>query len=105
MCPEHRAVLQEERRGDGCGRGALLCCVGEELHEAIIHVQLLMTVEEGRPGIVGQEVDIDGVVARQTDGVFQDAAHRRLPDTRELEAMPVQVYRMGQPLALMRRSR
>jgi hypothetical protein len=58
-------------------------------------VQLLVAVEEGRPRIVGQEVDIDRIVAGQADGVLQNAAHRRLPDTRELEAMPVEVYGMG----------
>ncbi len=47
--------------------------VVEQGHEAEVHVELLVAVEEGEAGIVGDEVDLDFLVAADHDDVFDDA--------------------------------
>jgi hypothetical protein len=43
----------------------------EQRHEAEIHVQLLMAVEQGQPGIIRAEVHFDLLVAGEYDDVFE----------------------------------
>ena len=45
----------------------------EEHHEAIVHVVLLVAVEEGVAGVVGGELDVDLLIGGDEDDVFKDA--------------------------------
>jgi hypothetical protein len=49
--------LGRQRGRGNCGSARDLDLV-EECHEAEVHVQLLVAVEESRSGIVGNEVDL-----------------------------------------------
>ena len=39
-------------------------------HETEVHVQLLVAVKEGEPGIIGNEVNLDFLVAAYHDHIF-----------------------------------
>jgi hypothetical protein len=63
----------------------------EQRHETEIHVQLLMTMEQRKTGIVGHEVDFINLIAAQHDDVFQDTRRGSFGEIRELEAVPVKM--------------
>ena len=65
--------------------------VVEQGHEAEVHVQLLVAVEEGEAGVVGDEVDLDLLVAADHHNVLHDAGGRLAGDRCELEAVAMQV--------------
>ena len=54
----------------------------------------MMAVEQRRPGIVGDEIDLHGAVPRHVDGVFHDARGRLVAHPGDLEGMAVEVDRM-----------
>ena len=58
---------------DGSRRGSL---IAEQGHEAEVHVQLLVAVEEREAGIVGDKIDFDLVVTADHHHVFPHAGER-----------------------------
>jgi hypothetical protein len=54
-------------------------------------VQLLVAVEEGWSRIVGNEIELDFLKAAEHHHFFDDARSRLAADTRQLEAVPMQV--------------
>ena len=48
--------------------------VADELHEAVVHVELHVAVEEGVAGVVGGEVHGDGLERHDVDDVLLEAA-------------------------------
>ena len=67
----------------------------EQRHEAKIHVQLLVTVKERRPWIVGNEVKLEFLKPAQHHHVLDHARGRLATDARQLEAVPVQMQRVN----------
>lgn len=63
----------------------------EQRHEAEVHVQLLVAVEEGCARIVGDEVDFDFLVAADHDDVFHQAGGGQSGVARDFKSVPVQV--------------
>src|ERR1035437_1298569 len=74
------------RHGDGHSS-----CVLDELHKAVIHVQLLMAVHERIAGIVGNKVHLNGAKRHDVDDVLHQSAELLFADARDLECMAVQV--------------
>src|SRR5271157_3856409 len=68
--------------------------VFKESHEAEIHVQILMTVKQGEPGVVGCKIDINSAEAFDQDGIFENSGRFLSMNFRDLEIMPMQVERM-----------
>jgi hypothetical protein len=68
--------------------------VVKQCHEAIIHVELLMAMEQGQPRIVGYEVDFRLLIPAKHDHIFHDAAGSFSGKTRQLEEVPMKVDRM-----------
>src|SRR5487761_2521345 len=68
-----------------------LSCVLDELHEAVIHVQLLMAVQKRIAGIVGDEVHFDGVERHDVDDIFHQSAEEFIADARDFKRMTVQM--------------
>ncbi len=76
--------------------------------ESEVHVLLHVAMEQRRTRVVGYEVDFDGGIARQVDGVFDDAGRRFSGNADDLEAVAMQMDRMAvfhpvvkrQPIAL-----
>ena len=68
--------------------------VFEQLHEAIIHVELLVAVEESVARIVGDEVHFGSAVRRHINNVFDEAGAGTSAKTNEFEAVAVQVERV-----------
>ena len=50
-----------------------------------------MTMEEGEPWIVGEEIYFKLLIAADHNNVFQNAARRLASNTRELEAVTMQM--------------
>src|SRR5271165_1418392 len=48
--------------------------VVEKGHEAKVHVKLLMAMEQGEAGIVGEEIDFGFLIAAQHDDIFENAS-------------------------------
>lgn len=42
-------------------------------HKAEVHVQLHVTVIEGEPGIIGDEIDLSALAPRHVHSIFQNA--------------------------------
>src|SRR6266478_1216382 len=68
--------------------------VVEKTHEPVIHVQLLVTVEQRQPGIVRCEVYFDFLIAADHHNVLQHARCRLTCKPSQLEAVPVKMNRM-----------
>jgi hypothetical protein len=54
-------------------------------------VILMMAMEERVTGMIGDEVDLRGGIARHADRILQHAGGRLVADPGELECMPVHV--------------
>ena len=65
--------------------------VVEQCHEAKIHVQLLMTMEQREAGIVGDKFDFDFLIASDHDDVFQESGSPFPCKLGEFETMPVKM--------------
>lgn len=63
----------------------------EEAHEAEVHVELLMAVEEGEAGIVGDEIDFGLLVAAEHDDIFADAGGGDAGDLCEFEGVAMEM--------------
>src|SRR6266853_276793 len=65
--------------------------VVEQRHEAEIHVQLLVTMEQREDGIVGDKVDFDFLVASDHDDVFHHTGTRPPRKLGEFKTVPVKM--------------
>jgi len=65
--------------------------IGNEPGEALVHVILVMAVEERRSGVVRDEIDLRSRVSRHADRVLDDAGGRLVADLRDLEGVTVQM--------------
>src|ERR1700680_4939665 len=84
-------VESHARRPDLRGRGLN---VFKESHETEIHVEILMAVKQGEPGIVGDKIDINSTEAFHENRVLKDAGCFFSIDLCDLEIVPMQVKRM-----------
>src|SRR5882724_2250087 len=66
----------------------------EQGHEAKVHMQLLMTVKQGQARIVGDKVHFRFLIAAKHHDVFENSRGGLSRQTRQLEAVPVQMDRM-----------
>jgi len=67
----------------------------EKRHEAEIHVELLMAVEEGEAGIVGDECNFGLLVAVEHKNIFEDTGGGFAGDADEFEAVAMQMDGMN----------
>src|SRR5271165_6771662 len=65
-----------------------------QLHEAEVHVQLLVAVEERRTPVVGDEIELDLLKPAEHHDVLNDPGGRLAADAHQLEAVAVQMQRM-----------
>ena len=72
----------------------LVLCVGEEGHEAEVHVELLVAVEEGEAGIVSEEIDFGLLVAAKHKDIFHDTRGWDAGDLGEFESVAMQMDRV-----------
>ena len=80
----------------GAGGGAPRALrVPEERHESEVHVQLLVAVKERQARIVGEEVELELLEPPKHHDILHDAGGRFARDTSQLEAVTVQVQRVG----------
>src|ERR1035441_7844065 len=63
----------------------------KEGHKSEIHVQLLVTVEQGQPWIVGDEIDRDLLITSDHHYIFHYCRSGCSRDVGQLEAVPVEV--------------
>src|ERR1700761_1311264 len=68
--------------------------VAEQAHETVVHMQLLMAMEEGRPGVAGNEVHLYLLVAADHNNILHDAGGRLAGDPPELKAVAMQMNGM-----------
>ena len=76
-------------------RSFLLLHVIEQRHEPEVHVQLLVTVEESKTGMIGNEVNLQLLIAAQHDHVLHDARGFRSCEISELKAVAMKMNRMN----------
>jgi hypothetical protein len=65
--------------------------VVEQRHEAEVHVELLVTMEQREAGIVGDKVDFDFLVASHHDHILHHAGTRFPGKLGEFETVPVKM--------------
>ena len=65
--------------------------VGEQGHEAKVHVELLVAVEEGEAAIVGEEFDFSFLVAAEHDDIFEDAGGGDTGDADEFKTVAMKM--------------
>ena len=68
--------------------------VGEQGHEAEVHVQLLVTVEEREAGMVGEEIDFGLLVPAKHKDIFHDTRRWDAGDLGEFESVAMQMDRV-----------
>ena len=78
-------------RPDLRGRGLN---VFKESHETEIHVEILMAVKQGEPGVVGKKIDINSTETFYENRVLKDAGCFFSIDLCDLEIVSMQVKRM-----------
>jgi len=76
-------------------RPFLFLDVIEQRHEPEVHVQLLVTVEESKTGMIGNEVNLHLLIAAQHYHIFHDARGFRSCEISELEAVAMEMNRMN----------
>ena len=69
--------------------------VANEAGEALVHMILVVAVEKGRAGIVGDEGAVRGRKARQADRVLDEAGGRLVADLDEFETVAVEMDGMS----------
>src|SRR5262249_33621539 len=77
-----------------CYARSCLSCVVEQEHEAKIHVQLLMAVEQRQSRMIGDEIEFDFLKAADHDHILNDAGCRLAAHAHKLETVAVQMQRM-----------
>ena len=75
-------------------RDLVLSCVVEQKHEAKIHVQLLMAMEQRQSRMIGNEIKFHFLKAADHDHILNDAGCRLASYAHELEAVAVQMQGM-----------
>ena len=65
--------------------------IGQQGHKAEVHVKLLVAVQEGEAGIVGQELDFSFLVATEHDDIFEDASGGDPGNADKFEAVAMQM--------------
>src|SRR5262245_63241733 len=77
--------------------GGICCSSGivEHAHKPEIHVQLLMAVEQGGPGVVGHKVELELLEAGQHHHVLDYARARLAADADQFEAVAMEMERMN----------
>src|SRR5262249_44442616 len=70
-------------------------CVVEQEHEAKIHVQLLMAMEQRQSRMIGNEIKFDFLKAADHDHILNDAGCRLAAHAHKLETVAVEMQRMG----------
>src|SRR6185437_8330057 len=68
--------------------------VVEQAHETVVHMQLLVAMEEGRPRVACDEVHLDLLVAADHDNILHHARCRLAGDPGEFEGVAMQMNRM-----------
>src|SRR5712672_3220201 len=68
--------------------------VVEKRHEAEVHMQLLVAMEQSQAGIVGHKVDFNFLISPQHDDVLQYAGGGLSSYPGQFKAMPMQMDRM-----------
>src|SRR5579862_2801957 len=68
--------------------------VVEEGHEAEIHVELLVAMEEREAGIIGDEINGGFLVAIEHEDVFANTSRRLASDGGDFECVAMQVNRV-----------
>ena len=66
----------------------------KESHEAEIHVEILVAVKQGEPGVIGYKIDINSAEALGEDGVFENSGGFFSVNFRDLKIMPMQMEGM-----------
>ena len=66
----------------------------KQCHEAEVHVELLVTMEQSKAGIVSDEIDFYFLVAPDHDDILQNSSGRPPRKAREFKTVPVQMNRM-----------
>ena len=74
-------------------------------HESVVHVELLVAVEQGQSGLIGGEVEVEGLVAAEHDDVLAQAAGGGAGDVGDLEGVAVQMEGWMSSEALRKRIR
>src|ERR1700723_2563871 len=68
--------------------------VRDHPHKSIIHVQLMMTVEEGGTRVVRYKIHLNALIGFQVDYIFHDARCPSIPYLYNLKTKPVQMHRV-----------
>src|SRR5271157_10673 len=66
----------------------------DQPRETLVHVILMMAMEEGGARIVGDKVDLSRRVSRHADCVLHQPRHRPVADFRHLEGVAMRVDRV-----------
>ena len=66
----------------------------EQRHKSEIHMQLLMTMEQGPAGVVGHKVDFYFLVSTHHDDIIHDAGRLLFGDADQFKAMAMQMHRV-----------
>src|SRR6266511_2506375 len=62
-----------------------------QAHEPLVLVILMVAVEQRRPRVIRNEIDLDRAEARHVDGIFQHAGGRLVADLGDLEGVAMQM--------------
>ena len=65
--------------------------IGHQTHEAFVLVILVVAMEQRRPGIIGDEIDLDRTEARHVDRILHHARGRLVAHLGDLEGMTMQM--------------
>ena len=63
----------------------------EDLFESVVHVKLLVAMEERQTGIIRSEVDFDFAEGLNEHHILQNARRRLAIDLRELEGIAMEM--------------
>jgi hypothetical protein len=61
----------------------------EQCHESEVHVQLLVTMEECQPRVIGNEIECELLESCQHHHILDDARGRPTVDLGQLETVPM----------------
>jgi hypothetical protein len=92
-------------RGDSHLTYRFLCSVLDQLHESVVHVQLLMAMPQRVARIIGDEIHFNRAKRHNVDNIFHQAAQMFVADARHFKGVPVQMERMLIAAAIAKHSR
>ena len=73
---------------------ALLCRVLDQLHESVVHVQLLVTMPQSISWIIRDKVHFHGIQRHDIHDVLHQSAQASVTDPRHFKRVPVKMKRM-----------